>query len=91
LTPAEGLAREVNLGTVSAGWLTDAGITTMQELERLGSVAAYLQVKAVHPTASANLLYALEGALEGVRWDHLPIERLAVLRESARSAGKPLG
>jgi DNA transformation protein len=82
--PAEGLAKELNLGAVSAGWLEDAGITSFAQLERLGSVAAFLQVRAVHPRASANLLYALEGAIEGVRWDLLPRERRDALRDLAR-------
>jgi DNA transformation protein len=72
--PAEGAASEepiaslANLGPKSAGFLHAAGIRTHDELERLGSVAAYAKVKQVEPRASLNLLWALEGALTGLHW-----------------------
>jgi len=45
-----------------------AGITSLEQLIRLGSVAAYVQVKRVEPKASLNLLWALEGAISGLHW-----------------------
>jgi DNA transformation protein len=75
------LARLRNLGPVSAGWLVAAGIRSAAELRALGAVAAYHRV-ATHRSgdASLNLLYALEGALRGVRWDLLPAADRAALR-----------
>ena len=61
-----------NLGPTSAGWLRDVGVETSDDLERLGSVAAFLLVDASREGTSLNLLYALEGALQDVRWDRLP-------------------
>ena len=59
------------------------GIETYDDLERLGSVEAYLLVAESRPGVSLNLLYALEGALQDVRWDLLPTEQRAELRRRA--------
>ena len=73
----------MNLGPTSAGWLRDVGIASFEDLERLGSVAAYQQVAERRPGVSLNLLYALEGALLDVRWDLLSREVRADLRRRA--------
>ena len=70
----------LNLGPTSAGWLRDVGIESRDDLERLGSVEAFLRVDASREGVSLNLLYALEGALRDVRWDRLPPEVRADLR-----------
>ncbi len=70
----------LNLGPTSAGWLRDVGIETYEDLERLGSVQAFLLVDASREGVSLNLLWALEGALRDVRWDLLPRELRADLR-----------
>jgi predicted flap endonuclease-1-like 5' DNA nuclease len=57
-----------NLGPASARMLADAGITTLVQLRRLGSVAAYVRARRANRGASLNLLYALEGALQGMHW-----------------------
>jgi DNA transformation protein len=72
-----------NLGPASAGWLREVGITSYEDLERLGSVAAYQLVADRRPGVSRNLLYALEGALQDVRWDLLSPELRAELRRRA--------
>ena len=48
--------------------LAEAGIESVAQLQALGAVAAYVQVKQVCPQASLNLLWALEGALSGQDW-----------------------
>lgn len=63
-----------NLGPVSLRWLADAGIHSRADLERLGSVAAFKKVAEAGHKPSANLLYALEGALLDLRWDRLSEE-----------------
>ena len=70
----------LNLGPTSAGWLRDVGVETYEDLERLGSVQAFLLVDASREGVSLNLLWALEGALRDVRWDRLPPEVRAALR-----------
>jgi len=72
-----------NLGPVSQRWLADAGIRTRADLERIGSVAAYKKVAEAGHKPSANLLYALEGALLDLRWDRLSEEIKRNLLERA--------
>ena len=60
--------------------LAGAGIKTVSELKRLGSVRAYAKVKATEANASLNLLWALEGALTGLPWQVVAKEhRLSLL------------
>lgn len=80
-----GIGSLLNLGPRSEQWLTAVGITTYEDLERLGSVQAYQRVREAFPRASANLLYALEGALLDVRWDLLPVQLREDLRRAADS------
>lgn len=56
------------LGPKSLAMLAAAGIHDRADLERLGSVRAYIRVKAVAHNASLNLLWAMEGALTGQDW-----------------------
>ncbi|QDL56330.1 TfoX/Sxy family protein [Rhodoferax aquaticus] len=62
------LAALANLGPKSAQMLAAAGITHVAQLQGLGAVAAYAQVKRHDARASVNLLWALEGALTGLHW-----------------------
>jgi DNA transformation protein and related proteins len=64
----ESLASLANLGPKSAEFLRAAGVETISDLQRLGSVAAYVSVREIEPKASLNLLWALEGALTGLHW-----------------------
>lgn len=57
-----------NLGPKSQEMLAAAGIHTIAQLRKLGSVAAYAKVKSLSPRASLNLLWALEGALTDLPW-----------------------
>ncbi len=64
-----------NIGEKSSAWLAAVGIHSEDDLAAVGSVEAYRRVKAAFPDrASLNLLYALEGALLGLRWNELPLE-----------------
>lgn len=79
----------VNLGPVSQKWLADVGIRTRADLERIGSVAAFKKVEEAGHKPSANLLYALEGALLDLRWDRLSEEiRLNLLERAGLGAPK---
>ncbi len=80
-----------NIGDVLAEKLTHAGITGYPELVSLGSVEAALRIRAgVDPGACYNMLYALEGAIRGVRWHTIPKgERDRLKREFDHAAGRP--
>lgn len=71
-----------NFGPKSQQMLAQAGIKTVEQLRKLGSVRAYLQVKRSGGNASLNLLWAMEGALTGQHWQVIAKqERLRLLLE----------
>jgi len=72
-----------NVGPAARRWMRAVGVATRGDLERTGSVATFLAVRANGHPASVNLLYALEGALLGLRGDLLPEVVRANLRERA--------
>lgn len=68
-----------NIGPKSAAWLRQTGIRTQEDLEAVGSLAAYVRVKRAGFKPSLNLLYALEGAILGCHWQEIPEERRSEL------------
>jgi hypothetical protein len=70
-----------NIGPVSSGWLHEAGIHSLADLEGIGAVEAYKRVKALYPhRVSLNLLYGLQAALLGISWKDLTPDMKADLR-----------
>lgn len=59
------------LGPKSAEMLAYVGIATAEDLQRAGSIQAFVAVKRAGQPASLNLLWALEGALTGQHWKHV--------------------
>lgn len=72
-----------NLGPVSRRHLAAVGVHSFSDLRARGSVAVFRAVRARGLESSANLLYALEAALLGLRWDRLPDVVKQNLRERA--------
>ncbi len=68
MNPIESLP---NLGPKSSQWLRQAGITSTEELHRLGPVLAFQLVKQKQPKASLNLLWALAAGLQNTDWREL--------------------
>lgn len=88
------LSRLANLGPKSAQFLNKAGIKSQEQLERLGAVKAYSIVKQVEPSASLNLLWALEGAISGLDWREVAKKQrtsllLALETHQQSKQGKP--
>lgn len=81
------LARLPNLGPASAAMLQAAGITTLEQLRTLGSVAAYEQVRRSGARVSLNLLWALEGALTAQPWQTVAREHRTSLLLALDGAG----
>lgn len=65
---AAAFAGLANLGPASAAMLQAARIANPAQLRALGAVAAYDRVCRSGARPSLNLLWALEGALTGQRW-----------------------
>ncbi|MBK8064489.1 MAG: TfoX/Sxy family protein [Betaproteobacteria bacterium] len=62
------IAEMKGLGPKSQAMLARAGIVTVAQLRRLGSVEAYLRTKRANDGVSLNLLWGLESALSGEPW-----------------------
>ena len=54
--------------------LADVGITTEEELRKVGSREAWLRILARDPSACIMRLSSLEGAIQGIRWHYLDEE-----------------
>jgi DNA transformation protein len=65
------IERLPNLGPRSQAMLASVGITSLAQLRKLGAVAAYAKTKQANPSASLNLLWALEGMLTGLAWQEV--------------------
>lgn len=70
----------LNLGSKSTAWLRACGITTLEQVRRLGPVEACRRLRAKGFTVSVLMAYALEGALSGTHWNALPHETKVGLR-----------
>ncbi len=69
-----------NIGKVVAEKLTQAGISTPEELISIGSEQAFIRLQTIDETACMSMLQGLEGAVQGIRWHNLPKERKEELR-----------
>lgn len=56
------------LGPKSQAMLARAGITTYEQLKKLGAIEAFVRTKRRNPSMSLNLLWELESALTGEHW-----------------------
>ncbi|MUG88657.1 competence protein TfoX [Paenibacillus timonensis] len=63
-----------NISTVIARNLRQAGLDTPDQLYTMGSKEAFVRIKLQDPTACLNMLYALEGAIRGIRWHLMDAE-----------------
>ena len=77
----EDLSQLPNIGEVLAGKLRDIGITSRADLVAKGSIETVIQISDTDSTACYNMLYALEGAIRGVRWHGIPKEERKKLKE----------
>jgi len=73
-----------NIGEKLALQLNNAGITTTEELKKVGSREAWLRIYAKDRSACIMRLSALEGAIQGVRWHYLDEDTKLLLRKFYR-------
>ena len=69
-----------NIGKELEKQLINVGITTPDQLQKVGSRGAWLRIKIFDPSACYMRLCALEGAIQGVRWHNLPDKTKAELK-----------
>jgi len=70
-----------NIGSTLASKMTEAGIENSDDLISLGAKKAFIKVKSVYPDACINHLYAVAGAIEGIRWHNLSNETKLDLKD----------
>ena len=63
-----------NIGKELAKQLEAVGIKSVQDLAACGSVEALIKIKGKSGKGCYNMLYALEGAIQGIRWHGLSRE-----------------
>lgn len=87
-TPFDDLAQMPKVGKNLAEKLIQAGIQTPFELKSAGTENAFLRVRAIDPGACLNMLFALEGAIQGVRWHSLDPARKEELKAFFRMVSR---
>ena len=60
---SKSLSELTNLGPRSQEWLNAIGIYTMSDLEEIGPIEAYRQLRELDYPATLNLVYGIQGVL----------------------------
>lgn len=74
-----------NIGKELERQLNSIGINTVEELIKKSSKQAWLDIKAIDPSACYNRLCGLEGAIQGIRWHYLSDEVKKDLKDFYKS------
>lgn len=74
-----------NIGKTLAGKLKLVGIENARQLKAIGAEDAFIKHKTVDKDACINMLYAIEGAIQDIRWHDLDKARKEELKEFFRS------
>ena len=75
------LSKLPNIGKTVEEQLIQVGITSADELRRVGAKAAWLRIQEMDESACIHRLLALEGAIQGVKKTMLSDEVKAELKE----------
>jgi DNA transformation protein len=76
-----------NLGSKSRRWLASIGVHSLDDVSRLGVVETYKRVKAAYPEkVTLNMLWGLQAAMLGIRWDELPPDIKSELKRQVEEA-----
>jgi DNA transformation protein and related proteins len=89
-THNDDLAKVQNIGKVLAGKLKLAGINNIGQLRELGAEYTFIKLITIDKDSCINSLYAIEGAIQGIRWHDLDSARKAALLEFFRLAVKQI-
>ena len=77
-----------NIGDALEKQLAEVGITTYEELCSVGTKEAWLRIQQIDESACIHRLYALEGAIMGIKKNLLPIEKKEELKAFYRNHKK---
>ena len=82
------LINQINIGKDTEGKLISVGIDSFAKLKAIGSEQAFLLLQTLDPGACLDLLYGLEGAILGIKWNKLPLEKKQALLQFHKMANK---
>jgi DNA transformation protein and related proteins len=74
-----------NIGKEISGKLMKCHITSAYQLKQIGSRNAFLKILLIDCTACLDMLYALEGAVQGIRWHNLTPDKKNELKRFYQS------
>lgn len=74
------LAQLTNIGKTLSDKLNQAGIETADDLKAIGVENTFIKLKTIDNDAGLNMLFAIEGAIQGIRWHDLSEQRKAELK-----------
>lgn len=75
------LQHQPNIGITLAEKLNRADITTLEQLTAIGSEKAFIKLSTIDDSTCYNMLCALEGAIQGIRWHSLSTGKKLELKE----------
>ena len=82
------LINQINIGKDTESKLIQVGIDSFAKLQSIGSEQAFLRLQTLDPGACLDLLYGLEGAIEGIKWNKLPQDKKRVLLQFHKMSQK---
>lgn len=80
------LGEHINIGKDTERRLLSVGVHSFAALKKLGSKKAFLLLQSLDPGACLDLLYGLEGAIQGIKWNELDEEKKEELRHFHQKA-----
>ena len=75
------LSNQINIGKDTEAKLIQVGIDSYEKLVTIGSEGAFIRLQTIDPGACLSLLYGLEGAIEGVKWNKLSADKKQALQQ----------
>ena len=75
------LSEYINIGKDTEAKLIQIGIDSFEKLVSMGTEQAFVQLQTIDPGACLSLLYGLDGAINGIKWNKLSSERKKELQE----------
>lgn len=69
-----------NIGVKLTERLSEAGFQSLSDLKSMGAEGVFLKLKTVFPDACVSTLFAIEGAILGIRWHDIPEQRKRELK-----------
>jgi DNA transformation protein len=82
------LRSHINIGKDTESKLIQVGIDSFLKLKSIGSEQAFIRLQTLDPGACLDLLYGLEGAILGIKWNELSKEKKQSLQQFHKMAQK---